>query len=69
MILLASYTTDESPAIELRDIETQALVVTIPAQPESRRSMRWIAEQWVESAGHSIGAWDRSNLSNGEVAR
>ena len=56
MILLAAYTPDESPAIELRDIETRELVIIIPAQ------------QWVEKAGHSIGAWDCSNLSNGEVA-
>ena len=61
MELLASYTPDNG--LDLCDIETQALVHYIPQQTDTRRSQKWMAENYAVQEGHTIAEWDYSNLT------
>lgn len=70
MRVIAKYHKNADGKMEVHVVSEQTgeLDCIIPHQPESRRSMTWITELYAKACGHSITAWDRSQLTNGEVA-
>lgn len=68
MNVTAAYAEDAAGkmTVELCCAATGTLKAVIPHQPESRRSMTWISEQYAREHGHVITSWDRSALTNGE---
>lgn len=68
MNVIAKFVHDkkERMTVELLCAATRTLKAVIPHQPESRRSMTWITEHYATLHGHTITAWDRCALTNGE---